>query len=117
MSAKVQIIVRDYTLQALIGIYPEEHTKMQTICVNMTLDLELKDNFADEIIETLSYEQIVEQIESLAKIHHNLVETLAHTLNQFCLRDKRVKAVKTQVEKLEVFTKGRVGCIVSQKRN
>ena len=116
MSTSVQIIIRDYKLPALIGIYPDEHTKMQTICVNMTLDLELKDNFADEIIETLSYEQIVEQIEALAKTHHNLVETLATILNQFCLQDKRVETVTTQIEKLEVYDKGRVGCIITQNR-
>lgn len=111
-----EIIVRDFIIPARIGIYPEEHTKTQRICVNVTMELANFRITHDTIEETVSYEGLVKEIRKQADIHHNLVETLAETLANYALTDNRVLTAKVSIEKLDVFPEGRVGCHISRTR-
>lgn len=110
------IIVQDFILPAHIGIYPEEHQKMQNICVNITMALADYRIAHDVIEDTVSYEGVVNEIRKLSNIHHNLVETLAEKLAEFSLQDARVKTVEVTVEKLDIFPEGRVGCHITRGR-
>ncbi|MFA7276054.1 MAG: dihydroneopterin aldolase [Pseudobdellovibrionaceae bacterium] len=110
------IIVRDFTLEALIGIYPNEITIPQRICVNVDMVLGNPDIQHDMIEDTVSYEGIVAQIRQLAKEHHNLVETLADKLANYALLDVRVKTVKITLVKLDVFSEGAVGVDITRSR-
>lgn len=111
-----KVIVRDFILPARIGIYPAEHVTPQNICVNVTMDLANHHIDHDVIEDTVSYEDIMNEIRLQATIHHNLVETLAEHLAQFTLKDARVKEVTVQVEKLEIYPDARVGCNITRAR-
>lgn len=112
-----KIIVRDFILPARIGIYPEEHTKTQNICVNVAMDLADHHVDHDVIEDTVSYETIINEIrEQATNVHHNLVETLAEHIAEFALNDIRVKEVTVQVEKLEIYPDARVGCNITRAR-
>lgn len=111
-----KIIVRDFILPARIGIYPEEQVDPQNICVNITMDLADHSITHDVISDTVSYEDIINEVRSQAVIHHNLVETLAEHLALFALKDVRVKEVNVQVEKLEIYPDARVGCNITRVR-
>lgn len=111
-----KIIVRDFTLPALIGIYPVEHTQSQDICVDVTMHLLDFKIPHDKIEDTVSYEGIVGEIRRLANTHHNLVETLAEHLADFCLTDTRVSLVEINIRKTEIYPEGSVGCIIQRTR-
>ena len=112
-----KIIVRDFKLPARIGIYPEEHLKLQNICVNVTMELAEYRIAHDNIEDTVSYEGVVNEIRRLASIHHNLVETLAEDLAKFCLQDHRVSETQIEVRKTEAFEEGSVGCIIMRNQH
>jgi len=112
---KTEIIVRNFIITARIGIYPEEHKKPQKVCINITM--KLADNLSfqhDNINETVSYEGIIKEIRAQSEVHHNLVENLAECLSNFCLNDIRVKSVSVQIEKIEIYPEGYVGCIITK---
>ncbi|OIN86103.1 MAG: hypothetical protein AUJ12_07155 [Alphaproteobacteria bacterium CG1_02_46_17] len=109
---KTFVTVRDFILPARIGIYESEHLAPQRICVSISMEL---DNFKvshDRIEDTVSYEGIVMEIRRLADVHHELVETLAEHLAQYCLNDVRVSCVEVAIEKLDIFIEGIVGARV-----
>ena len=112
-----KIIVRDFVIPARIGIYPEEQISKQNIIVNVSMQLSDYIIIHDTIEDTVSYEGIVNEIRKQSEVHHNLVETLAEVLANFCLIDKRVFAVEIQIEKLTAFREGRVGCHLTRVRN
>ncbi len=106
---KTYVTVRDFILPARIGIYESEHLAPQNICVSISMELNDFRIPHDRIEDTVSYEGAVNEIKRLLGIHHELVETLAEHLAQYCLNDVRVSCVEVTVEKLEVFSEGRVG--------
>ncbi len=106
---KTFVTVRDFILPARIGIYESEHLSPQRICVSISMEL---DHFRvphDCIEDTASYEGVVKEIRRLADVHHELVETLAEHLAQYCLNDVKVFCVEVAVEKLDIYTEGIVG--------
>lgn len=111
-----QLIVRDFILPALIGIYDREQLKPQNICVNITLDLGDFRVQHDNINETINYADIIDEIRKIVTIHHNLVETLVEDILQFVLKDSRVKVATVQVEKLDICPDARVGCCITRER-
>ena len=112
-----QIIVRDFKIPAYIGIYPEEHGIKQKICVNVAMNLTHYKIQHDKIEDTVSYEGIVNEIRKQSEVHHNLVETLAEELAKFCLTDRRISSVIIQIEKIEIFNEGNVGCSITRVQN
>lgn len=111
------IFVRDFTLLARIGIYPQEKLAPQRLCVSVEMR---RDGAApvlgDDIAQTVSYEGIVEEIRRLAQRHHNLVETFAENLVSFALSDSRVDHVCVRVEKPDIFPEGVAGVLISRQR-
>ncbi len=99
------VFIRDLLLPCSIGIHQHEKTKLQQIRIN--LDLAVKegtDALNDQIENVVNYEEIVIGVRAMiARGHVNLVETLADDIATMCLEDIRVRSVRVQVEKLDVF--------------
>lgn len=114
---QTKILVRDFIVPALIGIYPHEQTNMQRIKISVEATLKNYLIAHDDINDTMSYEGIVDEIRSLSKKHFNLVEILAEHLAQFTLSDPRVDAVQVRVEKLDVYPEGSVGTEIFRSRS
>ena len=110
ITRSTTILVEDFHLPALIGIYPEEQKTLQPITVTVGMLLGTSTLAHDTIEETVSYEDVVREIRRLAQVHHNLVETLAEHIARFALCDKRVVEVNVKVTKDAAFTEGKVGC-------
>jgi dihydroneopterin aldolase len=96
------VFIRDLTLDARIGIYPDEKAADQPIRINIDLTvLETLPEIADSIENVVCYEQVVKNIKAiLAEGHVGLVETLAERIAAKCLADQRVKVARVRVEKL-----------------
>ncbi len=104
--APSRVFISDMVLECSIGIHPHEHDKPQRVRINV--DLWIGENptpIDDDIVNVVSYEDIVSGIESyLGRGHINLIETAAERVAELCLADSRVIKVRVRFEKLDVFS-------------
>lgn len=112
----LRIFVRGLRVEAGIGIYDHEHGRLQTLLIDVTLDLGPTE--VHGLADTVNYETIVEACRSIvAEGHVGLVETFAERLALDCLKDPRIRAVTVRVDKpgaLEAATG--VGCELTYRR-
>lgn len=99
------LFVCDLELDCAIGVHPHERDRRQRVVVNVALTLaEPGAEHHDSIAAVVSYEDIVEGVERLARGGHvNLVETLAERIAALCLRDRRVRRAQVRVDKPDVY--------------
>jgi 7,8-dihydroneopterin aldolase/epimerase/oxygenase len=113
-----RVFVRDLVVTVSIGIHA--HEKRQRTRIRVTADLLVGAPLPtrDEFAEALNYEGIVSGIKGLADAKHiNLVETFADRAATVCLGDRRVRAVRITVEKLDIYPEAEsVGVIVERSR-
>ena len=96
LSAKV--FVRALTVEAEIGVYPQERGRRQPLVVDVELDVAAP--IWRSIGETVNYEAIVRHARALADSGHiGLVETFAWRLAKVCLGEARVTRGRVRVEK------------------
>lgn len=100
-----RVFIRDLVLPALIGIHRHEKDGRQRVRVNLDMDVvEPEMPIQDRLAEVVCYEDVVAAVRGIVAAGHiNLVETLAERIAAFCLSDRRVKAVRVRIEKLDVF--------------
>ena len=116
MTDLTKIIVRDFVVPALIGIYEHEQTNLQRIRVNIEVTL-LQEKIAHDVIDdTMSYEGLVAAIRALEKTHYNLVETIAENLAALALSHARAQSVFVRVEKIDVYPEGSVGTEINRSK-
>lgn len=112
----LRIFVRGLRVEAGIGIYDHEHGRLQTLLIDVTLDLGPTE--VHGLADTVNYETIVEACRSIvAEGHVGLVETFAERLALDCLKDPRIRVVTVRVDKpgaLEAATG--VGCELTYRR-
>lgn len=112
-----KIIIRNFLLPILIGIYEKEKKESQNVLINIELEV-LDSDAKEEIGNVVDYREIVEKITKLAEGEHiNLVETLAEKIVSICLEYSRVTSVKVRVEKVDIFKNiGGVGVEIERKK-
>ncbi|MFA5900288.1 MAG: dihydroneopterin aldolase [Hyphomicrobium sp.] len=98
-----RIFVRGLILPVAIGVYDEEQGITQK--VGFTIEASVAAGVSpqgDNIDEVPSYDDLVGAVKSIiAAGHINLVETLAASIAERCLSDKRIVSVLVRIEKLE----------------
>ena len=99
------VFIRDLILTCLIGVHKHERKKPQRIRVNLDLAVtEQSVISADRLADVVCYEDVADRIRSIVNNGHvNLVETLAEKIASKCLEDRRIKATRVRIEKLDVF--------------
>ncbi len=104
-SAVRHVFVRDLVLECSIGVHGHERLRPQRVRVNLDLAVaEDAPDLGDDIANVVCYEGIVAGVRAIAAQGHiNLVETFAETVAAMCLEDRRVRAARVRVEKLDVF--------------
>jgi dihydroneopterin aldolase len=114
-----RILVTDLLLMCSIGIHDHERLAPQRVRVNVEMTvLESPDPLDDDIVNVVSYEDVIDGIKRLiAAGHINLVETLAEGVAALCLEDRRVQMVRVRVEKLDVYAEAAsVGIEIERRR-
>lgn len=113
-----QIFVRDLVLAVSIGIHAHEKRQRARLRVNADLLVAAPPPRNDDFTEVLDYKSVVSGIKSAAGAKHiNLVETFADRVATLCLRDRRVRAVRVTVEKLDIYPEAEsVGVIVERRQ-
>lgn len=102
------VFIKDLQLMTTIGVYDHEKTSSQRIVANIDLTVHENKQIADKIEHVVCYHKVVQNIESITKNednskHINLLETLAETIAEKCLEDKRILAIRVRLEKPEAL--------------
>ena len=99
------VFIRDLILTCLIGVHKHERKKPQRIRVNLDLAVTEQSVIStDRLADVVCYEDVADRIRSVVNNGHvNLVETLAEKIASKCLEDRRIKATRVRIEKLDVF--------------
>ena len=99
------VFIRDLILTCLIGVHKHERKKPQRIRVNLDLAVTEQSVIStDRLADVVCYEDVADRIRSIVNNGHvNLVETLAEKIASKCLEDRRIKAMRVRIEKLDVF--------------
>jgi 7,8-dihydroneopterin aldolase/epimerase/oxygenase len=118
MSETYKIFVRDLVIAVSIGIHAHEKRQRARLRVNAELTIDTALPRQDDFADVLNYETIVAGIMTLAEAKHtNLVETFADRVANLCLNDRRARAVRVSVEKLDIYPEAEsVGVIVERSR-
>jgi dihydroneopterin aldolase len=99
------VFVTRLALQARIGIHPHERQAPQTIWVSVDAavaeqDMQANASMNASIDDVVCYEGISNEIaEIVASGHIDLVETLAETIADTLMEDKRIVQLQVRVEK------------------
>ena len=99
------IFVKNFFTKCFIGIYPEERKKKQNIKISVKLYIK-KDNNLDDISGTVSYENILVNLEEVTHYEHiNLVETLASRLSCKFEKINNVEKIIIKIVKCNISKK------------
>lgn len=105
MQRQRTIYIKNWIVDAGIGIHPHELNKKQKIRLNITF---YQDDNAPlspkKISDVVDYEVHKNKLQVLIDSKHEaLVETLADRIAQSCLEDKKVNCVLVELEKLAIL--------------
>ena len=101
-----RLFLRNYTVDANIGIHAAEKNGAQRIVINVELFVPLAETLPvnDEIHEVLDYDFIRETVrERIARGHINLQETLCDDIARLLLMHPLVRAVGVSTEKSDIY--------------
>jgi dihydroneopterin aldolase len=91
---------------ASIGIHPHELSSKQEIAIWLEIYIKLANSqsLSDNIKDTLDYDEINSQIESIVNTkHYSLQETLIDEIAKFCISLPSVKAVRVKTAKTQAY--------------
>lgn len=99
------IFIKNWIVDAGIGIHAHEQNKKQKIRLNITFFQHDEVPFTSKKInDVVDYEVHKNKIQAIIDIRHEpLVETLADRIAQSCLDDKLVTRVIVELEKLAIL--------------
>lgn len=100
-----KIIIRDMRVMMSVGIHAFEKVNLQRVIVNVEISVPFNNEWRTDNIETvLSYADVVEEIETIARSQHmNLVETLAEKIANGVMAHPQPLDVRVRVEKPDIF--------------
>lgn len=119
-EVKTEIFVRDFEVQAIIGVYDEEKEAPQPLIISAWLEVnragEWQDDNPDDVV---SYETIIEEAEAVAANGPlNLVETFAEKLIAALMLNDGVLAVTVNIDKPQAFEGSAIaGVRISRRRD
>jgi dihydroneopterin aldolase len=100
------VSIRDMVMLCSIGVHAHEHDAKQRIRLNLDLDVaEGALSIGDDLRNVVCYDEIISAVRRLVDVGHvRLIETLAERIATLCLADPRVRRVRVQIEKLDVYS-------------
>src|SRR3989338_9544775 len=108
-----KILLRDLSLECLIGIHSHERVKKQKIFLSVTLYTDIKTSAqSDDVKDTIDYDQLSQSlIKMVGESRFFLIETLAERIALLCLEDQRVLQVKVTLDKPQAVSSARSAAI------
>ena len=94
----LSVFVRGLTVEAGIGIHDHEQNRLQTLVIDVTLNL--APGLIERLGDTINYEDVAAAARAIVSEGHvGLVETFAQRLALACLADERVRRCTVRIEK------------------
>ncbi len=118
-EVKTEIFVRDFEVQASIGVYDEEKDGKQPLIISAWLEVNRPGEWQDDNFDdVVSYETVIEEAEAIAASGHiNLVETFAEKLIAALMLNEGVLAVSVNIDKPHAFGGSTIaGVRISRRR-
>ncbi len=113
-----QILIEGLELMASIGILDSEKEAKQRVILDLIINLDTKETYHDNIDETVSYADLIEETKQLVHSKHfNLVETLAEDMAQMCFQHSTINKIEITVKKPDIIQETlNVGFKLTQQR-
>lgn len=117
-TAPLRLFIRDLVLPVRIGVHQHERIANQRVRINLELEVVVPPVLDDDLENVVCYGEIMTGIRHVVGAGHvNLAETLAERIAAMCLADRRVRAAKVRIEKLDVFPEASsVGIEIERRR-
>lgn len=115
-----RIFIRDLAIRCIVGIDEHERQEKQDVLVQITMHVDLRQaGRTDALEDTIDYRALKKRIlERAGQSQFHLVEALAQSIAEECLRDQRVDRVEVAVEKPGALRFARtVGVEIVRSRN
>ena len=113
------VVVRGLVLMCSIGIRRAERDRPQRVRVSVELTASPEAGFpGEDRRRVINYEKVVAAIRQIARSGHiDLCEGFAARICEACFADARVRHIRVEVEKLDIFADAEaVGAIVERNR-
>jgi len=100
-AAPDRVFIRDLAIRCIVGIDEHERREKQDVLVQITLHTDLRQaGRTDALEDTVDYRALKKRILRLAEeSRFQLIEALAQSIADECLRHNRVQRVEVAVEK------------------
>ncbi len=95
------IIINRLKVKCIIGCNTEERVNEQDLFISVDMHADTrKAGASDNLDDTVNYSAVSKQIAAIAiDGKFKLIEALAHSIAQHCLRDPRITSVTVTIEK------------------
>lgn len=112
------IKIKNLEVNCIIGIYEWEKTLNRQLIINTEIEIENeKSCLSDDIIDTLSYENIYKNIKKIiASKKYNLIECLANDILSMICQDPLVCRAKVEIDKVKIFEDVSSCAIILEKK-
>jgi D-erythro-7,8-dihydroneopterin triphosphate epimerase len=96
-----EILIRDLEFRCIVGVNEEERQAVQDVVANIVLQVDLrKAGRTDCLADTIDYKTLKKSVLEMAEhSRFYLVEALAQSIADICLKEERVNRVTVTVEK------------------
>ncbi len=111
------IFIRDLRIETLIGVYPQERQRRQTLLIDLELGADIRPAAAsDRLDDTLNYQAVAQRtIEFAAASRCQLVETLGEGIAELLLREFAVSWLRLTLRKFDAVREASaVGIIIER---
>lgn len=119
-SAPDRVFIHDLAIRCIVGVDESERREKQDVLVHLTLHTDLRQAGRTDALEnTVDYRALKKRLLHLAEeSRFRLIEALAQSIADECLRDERVEQVEVVVEKPGALRFARtVGVQITRGRN
>lgn len=114
----MKLFIKNWIIYTKIGINPKEMDVLQRVRIHLEMEVSVKYPIDDKIQHVVCYDSLKKRLhEVLIKQPHLLIETVADLIALNCLTDKKIKKVKVQVEKLDVYDDCIVAIEIDRQQN
>lgn len=118
MSRQRSVFIKNWIVDACVGLYPHEYEKPQRLRLTITLQQADFIPFrSDDVAKVIDYGAHKQRLTALIHDKHvPLLETLADMLAENCLTDPLVESVSVHIEKLDIFPDAICGVQLERRR-
>lgn len=111
------IEIKRLSVQASVGVHPEEHRQLQAIVIDVSLGVDVNQAAADDDFSlTLDYAKIAEDLQKIAVArHYQLIESMHYTMMNYLRSLTKVQTVHLRISKPEALPGSAIVSISNQE--